>query len=172
MSETIEESRCHLRVAEHGSPFTEVEIGCDDDAGALVELAQQMEEQRAAGGAERQVAQLIEDDEVGVGKPPRDLSRLPLKLFLFEGVDELNGGEEPDALAMMFDGLDADRCGKVRLARAGAEDQDDVVSVLQELAAVKLAYERLVDLAAGEVEAGEVTIVRESSGLELGRPLI
>ena len=50
-----------------------------------------MEEQRPAGGAERQVAELVEDDEIGVGEPRRDLSRLSLKLFLFEGVDEFDG---------------------------------------------------------------------------------
>jgi len=48
VSEAIEESRCHLRVAEHGRPFAEAEIGRDDDAGAFVELAQQMEEQSSA----------------------------------------------------------------------------------------------------------------------------
>src|ERR1700692_2242415 len=126
-----------------------------------------MEEQRSAGGAERQVAKLIEDDEIGVGESRRDLAGFALKLLLFESVDEFDGGEEPDALAVLLDGLDADRGGEMRLPRAGAADQDDVVSVLQELAAVKLVYERLVDLAAGEVEAGEVAIVRESSGLEL-----
>jgi len=42
---TIEERGRHLRVAEHGGPLAEAEIGRDDDAGALVELAQQMEEQ-------------------------------------------------------------------------------------------------------------------------------
>jgi hypothetical protein len=31
-----------------------------------------------------------------------------LALFLFEGVDEFDGGEAPDTLAVMFDGLDAD----------------------------------------------------------------
>ena len=53
VSEAIEECRCHLRVAEHGSPLAKAEIGRDDDAGALVELAQQIEEQGSAGGAER-----------------------------------------------------------------------------------------------------------------------
>jgi hypothetical protein len=48
VSEAIEERRCHLRVAENGSPLAKAEIGRDDDAGALVELAQQIEEQRAA----------------------------------------------------------------------------------------------------------------------------
>jgi len=167
MGETVEQSRRHLRVAEHGGPFAKAQIGRDDDAGPLVELAQQMEEQRSAGGAERQVAQFVQDDEVRVGKPSRNLSGPSLKLFLFEGVDEFDGGEEPDALAVMFDGLDADRRGEVRLPRAGAADQDDVVCVLQKLAAVKLSYERLVDLAAGEVEAGKVAIVWEAGRLEL-----
>ena len=77
-----------------------------------------MEEQRSTGGAERQVAELIKDDEVGIGEPPCDLASFPLALLLFEGVDEFDGGEEPDALAVMFDGLDADGRGEMRFARA------------------------------------------------------
>ena len=126
-----------------------------------------MEEQGSAGGAERQVAEFVQDDEVGVGKARRDLPRLSLKLFLFKSVDKFDGGEEPNALSMMFDGLDADSGGEMRLAGAGAADQDDIVSVFQELTAMDLTRERLVDLAAGEVEAGEIAIVRKASGLEL-----
>ena len=40
-----------------------------------------------------------------MGEAPRDLSWLSLKLFLFEGVDEFYGGEEPDAFAVVLDGL-------------------------------------------------------------------
>src|SRR5277367_5734282 len=167
VGKTIEQRGRHLRVAEHGSPLAEAEVGRDDDAGALVELAQQMEEQGSAGGAERQVAKLVEDDEIGVGEPGCDLSWFALKLLLFESVDQFNGGEEADALAMVLDRLDADRGGEMRLACAGAADQDDVVRILQELAAMKLTGERLVDLAAGEVEAGKVAIVRKAGGFEL-----
>src|SRR6202042_2390667 len=138
VGETIEQSGRHLRVAEHGCPLAEAEIGRDDDAGAFVELAQQMEEQSAARGAERQVTKLVEDDEIGVGEPRRDLAGFALKLLLFESVDELDGGEEPYALAMMLDGLDADCCGEMRLPRAGAADQDDIVGVFQKLASVEL----------------------------------
>src|SRR5271168_4528664 len=127
VGETVQQRGCHLGVAEHGGPLSEAEIGCDDDAGALVELAEQMEEQGPAGGAERQVAKLVEDDEVGVGEPRRDLSGFALKLFLLEGVDEFDGGEEPDALAMVLDRLDADRRSEMRLACAGAADEDDIV---------------------------------------------
>ena len=73
MSEAVEQRGRHLWVAEHGCPFAEAEISRDDDAGALVELAQQMEQQRSAGGAERQVAEFVEDDEVGVREPRCDL---------------------------------------------------------------------------------------------------
>src|SRR3984957_15780725 len=163
----VRRSSRHLRVAEHGCPLAEAEIGGDDDAGALIELAQQMEEQGPSRGAERQIAKLVEDDEIGVSEPGRDLARFALKLLLFERIDEFDGGEESDALAVMLDGLDADRRGEMRLARAGAADQDDIVGVLQELAAMKLTCKRLVDLAAGEVEAGKVAIVRKAGRFEL-----
>src|ERR1700722_12628740 len=104
-----------------------------------------MEEQGSDGGAERQVAKLVEDDDIRVGAPRRDLSAFTLKLFLLEGVDEFDGGEEADALAMVLDRLDAERRSEMRLARAGAADQDDIVGVFQELAAMELTRERLVD---------------------------
>jgi hypothetical protein len=50
-----------------------------------------MEEQGSAGGAERQIAKLVEDDEIGVGEPGRDLAGFALKLLLFESVDEFDG---------------------------------------------------------------------------------
>ena len=48
VGQAIEQRGSHFGVAEDGGPFAEAEIGCDDDAGALVELAQQVEEQGAA----------------------------------------------------------------------------------------------------------------------------
>ena len=47
VSETVEKRRCHLGVTEYSCPFAEVEIGGDHDAGSLVKLAQQVEEQRS-----------------------------------------------------------------------------------------------------------------------------
>ena len=101
-----------------------------------------------------------------MGEPRRDLAGFALKLLLFESVDEFDGGEEPYALAVMLDRLDADCGGEMRLARAGAADQDDIVRILQELATMELTCERLVDLAAGEVEAGKVAIVRKAGRFE------
>ena len=44
----IEQRGCHLGIAEHAGPFAEAQVGGDDDAGALVQLAEQMEEHGAA----------------------------------------------------------------------------------------------------------------------------
>ena len=51
MGEAVEQGGGHFGITEDGSPFAEAEIGGDDDAGALVEFAQEVEEQRAARGA-------------------------------------------------------------------------------------------------------------------------
>src|SRR3546814_13956405 len=48
MSDAIEERGGHLGIAEHGWPLPEREVGGDDNAGLLVELADQMEQQLAA----------------------------------------------------------------------------------------------------------------------------
>ena len=88
MSEAIEQGRRHLGVPEDGGPFAEAEVRRDGDAGSLIELAQQVEQQRPAGGAEWQVAKLIKDDEIGMNEPRCDLPGLALVLFRFERVDE------------------------------------------------------------------------------------
>lgn len=90
MGETIEQRGCHFRIAEHAGPLAEAEVGRDDDAGTLVEFAQQVEQERAARCAERQVAKLIEDHEVGVDQTVRDLTGSSLGLFLFERVDQFD----------------------------------------------------------------------------------
>ena len=75
MGEPVEQGGGHLGVAEDGRPFAEGEVGGDDDRGALVEPAQEVEEELAAGLGERQVSELIEDDEVAPGE--RDLTGSP-----------------------------------------------------------------------------------------------
>src|SRR5579862_8489548 len=59
VGETVEQRRRHFRVAEHVRPLSEAQIRRDDDAGSLVEFAEQVEEQRSARGAEREVAKLV-----------------------------------------------------------------------------------------------------------------
>ena len=80
MGETVEQGRCHLCVAKDCGPFAEAEACCDDNAGALVKLAQEVEQQGSARGAEGQVAQLVQDHEVELGHAFRDLPGLAFGL--------------------------------------------------------------------------------------------
>jgi hypothetical protein len=64
MGEPVEKSCRHLWVAEDARPFTEGEVGGDDDGGALVEPADQMEEELTAGLSEGEITELVEDGEV------------------------------------------------------------------------------------------------------------
>ena len=45
MRQTVEQCCCHLGITKHIGPFTEAQVGGDDDTGLLIELAEQMEQQ-------------------------------------------------------------------------------------------------------------------------------
>jgi len=47
--QAIQQRCCHLGIAKDVGPFAEAEVGGDNDAGLLIELAEQMEQQCTAG---------------------------------------------------------------------------------------------------------------------------
>ena len=49
MGETVEQGRGHFRVAEHTGPFPEGQVRGHRDGRAFIELADEMEQQLAAG---------------------------------------------------------------------------------------------------------------------------
>jgi hypothetical protein len=57
--------------------------------------------------------------------------------------------------------------GDMALAGSGAADQHDIVGAIHEAAAVQLPDQRLIDLAGGKVEAGQVLVGREPGRLDL-----
>ena len=64
MGKAVEQRGRHLRIAEDARPFAEGEVGGDDDRGALVETADQVEQELPAGLGEGEIAEFVEDDEV------------------------------------------------------------------------------------------------------------
>src|SRR4051812_13751542 len=59
MSEAIQQRGGHLGIAEDAGPFTEGEIGGDEDGGALVQPADKVKQELPAGLGEGQVAEFI-----------------------------------------------------------------------------------------------------------------
>ena len=115
-----------------------------------------MEQQGCAREAERQAAQCIQDHEAELRQAFGHLPGLSLGLFLFKGVDQFDGGEDPDLSAVMFDGLDADGGGGMGFTGARAIDQDYVLRSINEFTMMQCPNSGLLDLAGGKVEAREV----------------
>ena len=68
MGQPVQKRSGQFGITEHIAPFRKAQVGGDDHAGSFVQLAQQMKQQRTAGLAERQIAKLIQDDEISMSK--------------------------------------------------------------------------------------------------------
>ena len=144
VGQAIEQRGRHFRVAEHAWPFAEGKVGRHDDGRALVEPADQVEQELAAGLGEGQIAEFVEDDEVEageiIGEPPLP-SGAGLRL---EPIDEIDGRKEAAARTGADAGAgDGDR--QMRLARSRTADQYDVTLLDDEAAAGEIVDESLVD---------------------------
>src|SRR5271168_2883224 len=95
--EAVEQRGGHLGITKNGRPFAEGEIGRDDDRGALVEAADQVEQQLAAGLGKWQIAQFVEDDEVETGEIIGKPTLSARSALGFEAIDEIDGVEETTA---------------------------------------------------------------------------
>src|SRR4051794_16442607 len=144
MSQSIQQRGCHLGVAEDARPFGEGEIGGDDDRGALVEPADQMKEELAAGLGEGQIAELVEHDEVHAGEVIGEPS-LPAGAGLaLQPVHQVEDDVEAASCAAT-DARSRDGHGEMRFAGAGSADQDGVALLGQEGTGCQTADQTFVD---------------------------
>ena len=155
VGEAIEECGRHLGIAEDCRPFTKGEVGGDDDRGALVEAADQVEEELSAGLGEGQITQFVEDDEVEtshvVGKPSL-LAATGLGLKPVHQIDDVVEA----AAGAAADERTGNGDGEMGLAGSGAADEDHVPLIGDEAAIGQLPNQPLVDRRAGEVELFDV----------------
>jgi hypothetical protein len=99
VGEPVEQRGRHLGITKDRRPFAEGEVCGDDDGGSLVELAYEMEEQLSAGLRKRQVAELVEDDEVRARQLRRQPPVPPASSFGLELVDQIDDVVEAAACA-------------------------------------------------------------------------
>ena len=121
VGETIEQRGRHLRIAEDAWPFAEGEIGRNDDRRALIEPADEMEQELAAGLGEGQITKFIENDEVETGQIIGEPSLASGACLSLEAIDQIDGGEEASARAgANATAGDSDR--EMRFARSSSAD--------------------------------------------------
>lgn len=64
MRDAIQQGRGHLGVAKHRHPFAEAKIGRDDQGSLLIELTDQVKQQRTTRCREGEIPQLIKDHRI------------------------------------------------------------------------------------------------------------
>ena len=69
-----------------------------------------MKQQRTIGLTERQIAQFVENHQIGLHEPVRNLAFLANSLLQFQCIDEFDRGDEAQRLAMLTDCLNSQRC--------------------------------------------------------------
>jgi len=166
MGDAIEQGSCHFGIAEHGHPFGERQVGCDNQRGLLVKLANQMEQEGAAGGRERQIAQFIEDHSVGLDQLSGQISCFPLLFFALQLVHQIDRVIKADAFALM-DGGNTQSRGQVGFAGSGSAYQDQVVRCFHKGGARQLLDLGLWQRRFRPIDPGQIAMHREARGLDL-----
>ena len=117
MGEPVEKRGGHFGVAKDAWPFGEGKVGGDDDGGALVKAADQMEEQLAARLRKGQIAKFIEDHDVEAGEIIGHPALAAGPSFCIEPVDQIDDiVEAPSGAAA--DAGPGNRDGKMAFAGA------------------------------------------------------
>ena len=155
MGQPVEQRGRHLGIAEHTRPFAERKIGGDDDGGALVEAADEMEQELAAGLCEGKIAQLVENDEVYAGQMFGEPALSSVAGLGLEPVDEIDDVVEATA-GTIADTASRNSDGQMGLAGTSSADQDDIALLGDEAAAGEIVDKGLVDRRAVELEVGDV----------------
>jgi hypothetical protein len=134
---------------------------------ALIESADQMEQQLGAGLGERQIAEFVEDDEVHAGEVVGKTA-LPAGARLgLEPVDQTDDVVET-ATGSTSDAGPGNGDRQVGLPGPGAADQHQVALLGKEASAGKILYQSLVDRRAVELEVRQVPRLREGRLLARG----
>ena len=121
MGQPVEQRGGHLGVAEHAGPFAESEVGGDDDGGALIEPADEVEEKLATGLGEGQISEFVQDDEVHPGQMLGKPALTSVAGLDLEAVDKVDHIEEA-ATGTGSDAAPGDGDDQMGLAGAGTAD--------------------------------------------------
>src|SRR6266576_2584808 len=149
-----------------GLTFSECEVGSDDDGRELVEPADEVEQELAAGLSERKVAKFVKDDEVHPGQMLGDTTLPSVAGLDLEAVDEVDHVVEA-AAGTGTNAASGNGDGQMCLAGASTPDQHGVALLGDEATASEIIDQRLVDGCAVELEVLRVFRKRQFGDGEL-----
>src|SRR5271169_1071376 len=119
-----------------------------------------MKQQLTAGLSERQIAELVEHDEVHAGQIFGKAILAAGASFVLQSIDEIDDSVKAPSGAAA-DAGPGNGYGKMRLAGAGSADQHGIALLGEKSAARQVADQRLVDRRASKIEVDNVLGQRE-----------
>src|SRR6266496_5548630 len=166
--EAVDQGAGHDVVAEDLAPILEAFVAREHGGGPLVAAAHELEEEHGAGACDREVAELVDDQERREDERLEPLAEPTRRLGFLERRDEIGEGAVVDAAATLGGGdREADR--EVGLPHTGRPEEDDVFFALDEAERVQavelLAFDRRLE---AEVEVGERLHGRQTRGAHGG----
>src|SRR5947209_4270478 len=117
MEHAVEDRRGNHAVAEDVAPTAEALVASQDHRAALVAAADELEEEISAGAVDREIANLVDDEQARDGVNLEPLLQAPLRGRFRERGDQRGRGGEEHAIAVL-DGFEAEPDGEVGLAHA------------------------------------------------------
>src|SRR5271156_3008682 len=99
MEEPVEQRGSNDRIAEDVTPFGEAAVGGEDHRALFVAGVDELEEQVAAAGCDRQITDLVNDEQRTAAQEADFLAQGALAFGLGEDGDKVSQGDEVDALA-------------------------------------------------------------------------
>ncbi len=100
VSQPVQQRRRHPFSLEDLVPFAERQVAGDQQAAPFVAIGKHLEQQFGTGSAEREIAQFVADQQVGLVQASQISIESVLLLRFFEAIDECRGGEEPYASSL------------------------------------------------------------------------
>jgi hypothetical protein len=112
------------------APFSKAAVRSEDHRALFIAGVDQLEEQIAATGYDREVTDLVDDKKGGAGEEPQALAQSAFALGFCEDGDDVGERGERDALSRLY-GLDRECRREMALASAGRPKQTDHLGALR-----------------------------------------
>ncbi len=161
MGQPVQQSRRHAFALEDLAPFAERQVAGDQQAGPFIPIREDLEQQFGAGPAERQVAQLVADQQIHPVELVQEPVQLVLLLCLLQASDQSGGRIEPDPPTGPAGGQSQGN-GQMSLADPLTAQQAEILVLIQPLTTSQLHDLLFVQVRhEAEVVGVEVLIDRE-----------
>lgn len=137
MGQPVQQGRRHAFALEDLTPLAERQVAGDQQTGPFIPIGEDLEQQLGPGPAERQVAQLIADQQIHPVELAQEAIQLVLLLGFLQPRDQRRRRVEPDPPAGPAGGQTQGN-RQVRFADSGIPDKAQIVVLVQPLTTSQL----------------------------------